>query len=139
MRLDRLLQTQSDERLALLARGGHDFAFEEIVRRYREPLARYLRRLLRDPLAVEDALERGLIRAWASLLDGDAPIELRPWLYGTVHAAAVRGRRPEAARSLGFRDRPLVEAARHARAAARGALTALVPPRALVQLAAASA
>jgi DNA-directed RNA polymerase specialized sigma24 family protein len=85
----RLLTTQSDERLALLARHGHDFAFEELVRRYREPLTRYLRRLLGEPSVASDALERGLIRAWASLLDGSTPVDVRSWLYGTVHAAAV--------------------------------------------------
>jgi DNA-directed RNA polymerase specialized sigma24 family protein len=85
----RLLTTQSDERLALLARHGHDFAFEELVRRYREPLTRYLRRLLGDATVASDALERGLIRAWASLLDGSSPLEVRSWLYGSVHAAAV--------------------------------------------------
>src|SRR5829696_7062230 len=87
VRVDRLLQAQSDERLALLVRNGHDFAFEELVRRYRDPLTRYLRRLLGDPLVAEDALERGLIRAWASLLAGTSPIEFRQWIYGTVHAS----------------------------------------------------
>ena len=180
MRVDRLLQAQSDERLALLVRNGHDFAFEELVRRYRDPLTRYLRRLLGDPIVAEDALERGLIRAWASLLAGNSPIEVRQWIYGTVHASAVgsiaaraklrpdlvdretaearaaaaglsdrqrkalvmavRGYRQEAvARSLGIDDGPVVEIADRARAAARGALTALTPPRALVRLAAVSA
>jgi hypothetical protein len=47
---------------------------------------------------------------------------------------AVRGVGPEAvARSLGIRDRPAVEVAERALAAARGALTALVPPRAVVR------
>jgi DNA-directed RNA polymerase specialized sigma24 family protein len=172
----RLLTTQSDERLALLARHGHDFAFEELVRRYREPLTRYLRRLLGDPVVAADALERGLIRAWASLLDGTAPIEVRQWLYGVVHASAVtsiaaraklrpdlvdretadaraaaaglserqrtallmavRGYRHEAvARSLGIEDGVMVELGERARAAIRGAATALTPPRALVRLA----
>ena len=180
MRLDRLIQTQSDERLALLARGGHYFAFEELVRRYREPLSRYLRRLLGDAIVAEDALERGLIRAWAALLDGAAPVEFRHWIYGTVHASAVasiaarvklrpdladretaearaaaaglnerqrkalvmevRGYRQDAvARSLGIDDGPMVELAERGRAAARGALTALTPPRALLRLASLSA
>ena len=53
---------------------------------------------------------------------------------------AVRGYRQDAvARSLGIDDGPVVELADRARAAARGALTALTPPRALVRLAAVSA
>jgi hypothetical protein len=156
----RLLSTQSDERLALLARHGHDFAFEELVRRYREPLTRYLRRLLSDRSASADALERGLIRAWASLLSGGTPIDVRSWLYGSVHAAAVgalarvsaadltqrqrdalalavRGYEPEdAVSSLGLQEGLLPALADRARAAARGAATALVPSRAVVAAAA---
>jgi hypothetical protein len=154
----RLLSTQSDERLALLARHGHDFAFEELVRRYREPLTRYLRRLLGDGSRSADALERGLIRAWASLLDGKTPIEVRSWLYGSVHAAAVgslarnasaeltarqrdalamavRGYEPEeAVSSLGLQEGLLPALGDRMRAAARGAATALVPSRAVVSL-----
>ncbi len=156
----RLLSTQSDERLALLARHGHDFAFEELVRRYREPLTRYLRRLLGDTAASADALERGLIRAWASLLGGITPIDVRSWLYGNVHAAAVgklaryasvdltprqqdalalqvRGYEPEeAVSSLGLHEGLVPAAADRLRAAARGAVTALVPSRAVVAAAA---
>jgi DNA-directed RNA polymerase specialized sigma24 family protein len=173
----RLLQTQSDERLALLARHGHDFAFEELVRRYREPLGRYLRRLLGDPLAAGDALERGLMNAWATLLRGSTPIEVRPWIYGMAHGAAVtkiaaraklrpelvdrdeaearalaadltprqrsalvmavRGYEPDAAvRSMGIHEGLIPKAAECARAAARGAATALVPSRAVLAYAA---
>jgi DNA-directed RNA polymerase specialized sigma24 family protein len=156
----RLLSTQSDERLALLARHGHDFAFEELVRRYRDPLTRYLRRLLGDPVASADVLERGLIRAWASLLGGTTPIDVRSWLYGSVHAAAVgklarysaadltqrqrdalslrvRGYEPEeAVSSLGLQEGLLPAVADRMRAAARGAATALVPSRAVLAAAA---
>ena len=173
----RLLATQSDERLALLARHGHDFAFEELVRRYREPLTRYLRRLLGDSSAASATLERGLIRAWASLLDGSTPIEVRAWLYGTVHSAAVaslaarvrlrpeladrdeaetralaagltprqrsalmlavRGYEPEAAvSSIGLGEGLVPRVGARARACARGAVTALVPSRAVLAAAA---
>jgi hypothetical protein len=156
----RLLTTQSDERLALLARHGHDFAFEELVRRYREPLTRYLRRLLGGSGAASDALERGLIRAWASLLGGSSPIEVRSWLYGNLHAAAagklarfssddltarqraalalaVRGYEPEeAVSSLGLGEGLIPLVAERVRACARGAATALVPSRAVVAAAA---
>ena len=173
----RLLTTQSDERLALLARHGHDFAFEELVRRYREPLSRYLRRLLGDPDVAAATLERGLIRAWASLLGGPTPIDVRSFLYGSVHAAAVgslaarvqlrpeladreeaetralaagltqrqrdalvlavRGYEPEeAVTSLGLQEGLIPQLADRARAVARGAATAVVPPRAVLAAAA---
>ena len=116
-----MVRLMSDERLALLARHGHDFAFEELVRRYRAPLARYLVRR-RLPVA---ALDRGLVRAWAALLGGAVPLEVRPWLYGLVHAAAGGSTRP--------RLRPgLVPRAGDA---ARGAVTAVVPPAAVVRAA----
>jgi DNA-directed RNA polymerase specialized sigma24 family protein len=156
----RLLATQSDERLALLARHCHDFAFEELVRRYREPLTRYLRRLLGDASLASDALERGMIRAWASLLDGKTPIEARAWMYGNVHAAAVgklarfsegdltprqhtalslalRGCEPEeAVSSLGLGEGLIPALGERVRACARGAATALVPSRAVLAAAA---
>ncbi len=156
----RLLTTQSDERLALLARHGHDFAFEELVRRYREPLTRYLRRLLGNSSVASDALERGLIRAWASLLSGSTPLDVRSWLYGNVHAAAVgklarfseadltprqrsalalavRGYEPEeAVSSLGLTDGLIPQLGERMRACARGAATALVPSHAVVAAAA---
>jgi hypothetical protein len=113
-----MVRLMSDERLALLARDGHDFAFEELVRRYRAPLARYLMRR-RLPVA---ALDRALVRAWAALLGGDAPVEVRSWLYDLVGAAAG-GSSP--------RWRPgLVQRAGDA---ARGAVTAVVPPGAVVR------
>jgi DNA-directed RNA polymerase specialized sigma24 family protein len=126
----RLVQTQSDERLALLACHGHDFAFGELVRRHRPALERHARRLAGDPSLAEQALERGLLRAWAELLGGRAPVEVRPWLIGLVHshAAGSPARLPRTA------ERPLAEAGERCVAAARGAATALVPARALVRL-----
>ena len=41
-----LLRTQTDERLAALARDGHERAFEAIVERHRKPLLRAARRVL---------------------------------------------------------------------------------------------
>jgi DNA-directed RNA polymerase specialized sigma24 family protein len=106
-----MVRLMSDERLALMARDGHDFAFEELVRRYRTPLARYLMRR-RLPVA---AVDRAFVRAWAALLGGAVPVEVRPWLYGLV----------------GARLRPgLVTRAGDA---ARGAVTAVVPPEAVVR------
>jgi RNA polymerase sigma factor (sigma-70 family) len=87
-----LLRTQSDGRLATLARGGHDRAFEAIVERYRRPLQRYLRRLLSEPLA-EDVLQATFVRAWQALCSGTEVHDLRPWLYRIAHNQAVNALR----------------------------------------------
>src|SRR6201991_1438597 len=83
-----LLRTQSDERLVLLARAGHERAFEAIVERYRAPLLRAARRYLPEARA-EDALQQAYIAAWSALQRGDDVRELRAWLYRIVHNTAL--------------------------------------------------
>src|SRR5215218_9565976 len=83
-----LLRTQSDARLAALARDGHERAFEAIVERYRRPLFRAARRVLPEARA-EDALQQALIAAWTALQRGDEVRDLRAWLYRVVHNTAL--------------------------------------------------
>jgi RNA polymerase sigma factor (sigma-70 family) len=83
-----LLRTQSDERLVLLARAGHERAFEAIVERYRTLLLRSARRYLPDARA-EDALQQAYIAAWKALQRGDEVRDLRAWLYRIVHNTAL--------------------------------------------------
>src|SRR4051794_32041538 len=83
-----LLRTQSDERLAVLARDGHERAFEAIVERYRGPLLRAARRYLPEARA-EDAVQQAYIAAWSALQRGDEVRELRAWLYRIVHNTAL--------------------------------------------------
>ena len=83
-----LLVTQSDERLLALARSGHERAFEAIIKRYRTPLRRYIRRLLPEE-AAEDALQQASINAWTSLSGGARINDLRPWLYRVAHNASI--------------------------------------------------
>src|SRR3954447_18679038 len=82
-----LLRTQSDERLVVLARAGHERAFEAIVARYRGGLLRVARRYLPDARA-EDALQQAFLAAWSALQRGDDVRDLRAWL----HRIARRGR-----------------------------------------------
>src|SRR3954470_12938459 len=79
-----LLRTQSDERLVVLARAGHERAFEAIVERYRGALLRASRRYLPEARA-EDALQQAFISAWSALQRGDEVRDLRAWLYRIVH------------------------------------------------------
>jgi RNA polymerase sigma factor (sigma-70 family) len=101
-----LLRTQTDERLAALARDGHERAFEAIVERHRKPLLRAARRVLPEGRA-EDALQQALLAAWTALQRGDEVRELRPWLYRIVHHTALN-----ALRVSGYDYAELHEAAR---------------------------
>src|SRR4051794_5380782 len=83
-----LLRTQSDERLVVLARAGHERAFEAIVERYRGALLRASRRYLPEARA-EDALQQAYISAWSALQRGDEVRDLRAWLYRIVHNTAL--------------------------------------------------
>src|SRR3954470_16862428 len=83
-----LLRTQSDERLVVLARVGHERAFEAIVERYRGPLLRAARRYLPEARA-EDALQQAFLSAWSALQRGDEVRDLRAWLYRIVHNTAL--------------------------------------------------
>ena len=100
-----LLRTQTDARLASLAAAGHDRAFEAIVERYRGPLLRYARSFRLDEGAAEDVVQASCVAAWASLRDGVAVEDLRPWLY-----RIVRNRSINALRAVRGISVPLVEA-----------------------------
>src|SRR3954471_19819124 len=123
-----LLRTQSDERLVVLARGGHERAFEAIVERYRGALLRAARRYLPDARA-EDALQQAYISAWNALQRGDEVRDLRAWLYRIVHNMALNQLRvsgydyAELEESLRGSDAPQEEMER--RAIVRQTLTGL--------------
>jgi RNA polymerase sigma factor (sigma-70 family) len=88
-----LLRLQTDERLAALAHGGHEQAFNAIVERYREPLMGYARRLAGADRA-EDVVQQALASAHTALTARDEPIrQLRPWLYRIVHNTALNALR----------------------------------------------
>jgi RNA polymerase sigma factor (sigma-70 family) len=83
-----LLRTQSDARLIVLVRQGHERAFEAIVERYRKPLHRHVRRVLPES-RVEDALQQTFLKAWSSLQEGAEVRDLRPWLYRIAQNTAL--------------------------------------------------
>jgi RNA polymerase sigma factor (sigma-70 family) len=85
----RLLAAQSDRRLLDLVAGGHERAFEVLVRRYRGELLRYCRRMGLSESRSEDALQHALLQAWLALERGVEVHELRAWLYRIVHNTAI--------------------------------------------------
>jgi RNA polymerase sigma factor (sigma-70 family) len=123
-----LLRTQSDARLAALARDGHERAYEAIVERYRRELLRHAQRVVGETRA-EDVLQHALLAAWAALRRGDEVRDLRPWLHRIAHNTslnALRGGRDEYAElreSMQVGDAPEDEMER--RAIVRDTLAAL--------------
>ena len=93
------LRAQPDRRLVTLVREGYETAFEEIVRRYGKALGRYAAAIVggRSEEVTQDAFSKALL---ALRREGDAEIELRPWLYRIVRNTALndlRDRPPETA------------------------------------------
>jgi RNA polymerase sigma factor (sigma-70 family) len=88
------LRTQPDRRLVALVRDGYELAFEEIVRRYGKPLARYAGAIVGNH--ADDVTQDALSKALLALRRDGAEIELRPWLFRIVRNTALND----------LRDRP---------------------------------
>ena len=82
------LRLQTDARLVTLSREGHRRAFEEIVRRYRDPLVRFAGAIVPADRA-EDVVQEAFTRAHAAIIAGDSELALRPWLYRVVRNGAL--------------------------------------------------
>lgn len=81
------LRTQPDRRLVSLVRAGYETAFDEIVRRYGRPLARYAATIVggRSEDVTQDAFSKALL----ALRRDESEIELRPWLFRIVRNTAL--------------------------------------------------
>ena len=88
------LRCQSDSRLVRLSREGHARAFEEIVRRYREPLVSFAGAIVPADRA-EDVVQEALVKSHAALVASEADVKLKPWLYTIVRNRALNNLRDE--------------------------------------------
>lgn len=91
-----VLRTQSDERLAELAAGGSDAAFEALVARHRRALVGHCARVVGAD--AEEAVQDALMRALAALRRGDEVRHVGAWLHVIAHRVALNLRRTQAAR-----------------------------------------
>ena len=78
LRAARLL---SDARLAQLAAGGDERAFEALYDRHHRALLGFCRHMVGSPDEAEDALQQTFLRAHRALLAHGAPDDPRPWLF----------------------------------------------------------
>ena len=76
----------------MLAKDGHERAFEALVERYRRPLLRHVRRILPEARA-EDAVQQAFLNAWSALERGVEVREPRAWLYRVAQNAALNALR----------------------------------------------
>lgn len=92
-----LLRTQTDERLAALARRGSERAYVTLVERHRRLLYATALRLV--PAAdADDVVQQALLSAWTALRGGTEVHHVRAWLTQILRNAATRhlARRVEA-------------------------------------------
>jgi len=74
------LEQESDQNIANRATNGDRAAFGEIVRRYKEPLYRFVRRYVGNGDDAYDLLQESLLAAWMGLGRYDTSRPLGPWL-----------------------------------------------------------
>ena len=86
-----------DERVARHAAAGDRRAFEEIYRRYRQPLYRFCLAMVGNTSDAQDALQNTMVKVLRALPGEDRQIALKPWLYRIARNEAVETlrRRPD--------------------------------------------
>ena len=98
---------RTDAELAVAAAGGEERAFTELMRRYKEPLYRYVHRSMRGNEDAYDVLQQAFTAAWRSIDRYDPSRKFSTWLY---HIALNKIRdhgRKRAVRSFFFQAAPL--------------------------------
>jgi len=74
-------EAAADEALAARAAGGERAAFDVLIRRYKAPLYRVIRRYVGDADDAYDILQDSFISAWSGLHRYDARRPFAPWLH----------------------------------------------------------
>ncbi len=71
----------TDEQLIREFQGGSTAAFDEIVRRFRNPLFSFIYRILNDPAFTEDLLQETFIRVWTNRDSYREVAKFSTWIY----------------------------------------------------------
>ncbi len=86
--------TRADTQLAVLAAGGDDQAFAQLVRRHQDGVYRLLRRYLGSADEAYEASHEAFVAAWRALPKYDPNRAFGPWLRTiAINKARDRGRR----------------------------------------------
>jgi RNA polymerase sigma factor (sigma-70 family) len=104
-----LLRVASDERLVELVRGGSEAAFEAIYDRHHRGILAFCRHMLASPDEGEDAVQHTFMAAYRHLVEGEADIQLRPWLYAIARNRCLTMLRARRERPLADYEAPATE------------------------------
>lgn len=85
---------------ALRAKAGDRLALRAIYERYAPPVRRFVRDMLRDPAAADDALQDTFVRVFQRIATLDEPERLAGWIFGIARRVCLEHRR-----SVGRRQR----------------------------------
>ena len=85
----------SEEQLAVLAQGGCEASFEQLVRRVQVPLVQFLISRTRCRADAEDLAQESLVRAYRALGRYQPRCRFRTWLFTIAHRLSLNHRRSE--------------------------------------------
>ncbi len=87
----RVLTLMSETEIELVGRclGGDNSAFAGIVEAYQDRIYSFALRLLRDPVAAEDAAQEAFVKAFRALSSYNTAQPFSPWLFRIAHNACM--------------------------------------------------
>ena len=83
------LNTLTDQEVVLLARGGQERAYRELVRRYERPIFSLLYRMVRDRELAEDLSQETFVKALNAIESYRPEYKLSSWLFKIANNAAI--------------------------------------------------
>ena len=79
----------TDRDLVRAVRADDDCAFEELYRRYREPITRFVCSFVRDEGRAEDVTQEAFVSALRRIRQTDCDIRFKPWIHEIARNAAI--------------------------------------------------
>jgi RNA polymerase sigma-70 factor, ECF subfamily len=85
----RILSTLTDQEIVLLARGGQERAYRELVRRYERPIFSLLYRMVRDRELAEDLSQESFVKALNAIESYRPEYKFSSWLFKIANNTAI--------------------------------------------------